>query len=65
MRFWPIRGVLGVFGLLLGPWGRNESFPEEIFYSAQLDMKIQLAAKFEKNLMDGYPALVRTNEQTD
>ena len=24
-------------------------------------MKIQLAAKFEKNLMDGYPALVRTD----
>ena len=28
-------------------------------------MKIQLAAKFEKNLMDGYPAIVRTDERTD
>ena len=28
-------------------------------------MKIQFAAKFEKNLMDGYPALVRADERTD
>ena len=28
-------------------------------------MKIQLAAKFEKNLMDGYPALVRTDGRTN
>ena len=54
--FWPIRGFLGVFG----PWGRNEFFWKNYFYSAQLDMKIQLAAKFQKKLMDGYRALVRT-----
>ena len=28
-------------------------------------MKIQLAAKSAKILMDGYPALVRTDGQTD
>ena len=28
-------------------------------------MKIKLAAKFEKNLMDGYLALVRTHGRTD
>ena len=49
----------------MGPWERNESFSEKNFYSAQLDIKIQLAAKFEKNLMDGYPALVRTDGRTD
>ena len=38
---------LGGFGPFLGPWGRNESFPK-MFYSAQLDMKIELVAKFEK-----------------
>ena len=27
-------------------------------------MKIQLAAKFQKKMMDGYPALVRTDERT-
>ena len=55
---------LGGFGPLLGPWGRNESFSEKNFYSAQLDMKIQLAAKFQKKLMDGYRALVRTHGRT-
>ena len=56
---------LGGFGPLLGPWGRNESLSEKKFYSAQLDMKIQLAAKFQKKLMDGYRALVRTHTRTD
>ena len=56
---------LGLFGPLLGPWGRNESFSEKIFYSAQLDMKIQLAVKFQKYLMDDYNAIVQTDEQTD
>ena len=28
-------------------------------------MKTQLAAKFEKNLLDGYPALVRIDGRTD
>ena len=52
-------------------WGPGDatSFSEEKNYSTQPDMKIQLAAKFEKNLMDGYPALVltdeRMNERTD
>ena len=62
--------IFGQFGTflgfltLLGPWGRNESFSEKNFYSAQLDMKIQLAAKFQKNLMDGYPTIVRTDGRT-
>ena len=55
---------LGVFGPLLGPWGCNE-FYRKNFYSAQLDIKIQLAAKFGGNLKDGYPAIVRTDEPTD
>ena len=56
---------LGVFGPILGSWGLNESYSENFFDSAQLNMKIQLAAKFEKKLMDDYPALVRTDERTD
>ena len=58
-------GLFGVFGPLLGPSERNESFSEKNFYSAQLDMKIQLAAKFEKKPMDGYSALVRTDARTN
>ena len=55
---------LGVFGPLLGP-GNATSFSEKKFYSAQLHMKIQLAAKFSKKQMDGYPALVRTDGWTN
>ena len=53
----------------MAPFGalgtQREFFRKKIFHSAQLDMKIQLAAKFEKNLMDGYPAIVRTHARTD
>ena len=52
------------FGPLVGP-GDATSFPKKFFDSAQLDTKVQLTAKFEKKLMDGYPALVRTDEWTD
>ena len=52
------------FGPLLGP-GDTTSFSENFFDSAQLDTKVQLTAKFEKKLMDGYPALVRTDERTN
>ena len=61
-------GRIGVF------WGHFDPFwaPGDatrvfrnFFYSAQLDMKIQLAAKFQKKLMDGYRALVRTHARTD
>ena len=56
----------GCFWALKAHEGREtEFFSEKTFYSAQLDMKIQLAAKFEKNLMDGYPAIVRTDGRTD
>ena len=55
------RGFLTPFGAL----GTQREIFRKIFYSAQLDMKIQLVAKFEKNLMDGYPALVRTDERTN
>ena len=58
-----------VFWGFLTPFGalgtQREIFRKKFFDSAQLDMKIQLAAKFEKNLMDGYPAIVRTHARTD
>ena len=41
-------GLLGAFRPLLGPWGRIKSFVTKFFYSAQLDMKMQLAANFRK-----------------
>ena len=70
MRYKANSVILANLGLFRGfnPfWGPGDptSFSEKTFYSAQLDMKIHLAAKFEKNLMDGYPALVRTDERTD
>ena len=58
---------LANLGLFRGFWtpfgapGTQREFSEKKFYSAQLDMKIQLAAKFQKKLMDGYRALVRTH----
>ena len=55
----------GFFDPFWGPGDATRVFPEKFFYSAQLDMKIELAAKFEKNLMDGYPAIVRTHARTD
>ena len=60
---------LGAFKGVLDPfWGPGDAtrvFPKKFFYSAQLDMKIQLAPKFQKKLMDGYRALVRTHARTD
>ena len=56
---------LGGFDHFWGPGDATRVFPKKNFYSAQLDMKIQLAAKFEKNLMDGYPAIIRTHARTD
>ena len=57
-------GFLGFFDHFWGPGDATRVFPKKIFYSAQLHMKIQLAAKFEKNLMDGYLTLVRTHTRT-
>ena len=47
-------------------WGPRDatSFSKK-FLQCKLDMKIQLAAKFGENLMNGYPALVRTDGRTD
>ena len=45
---------LGLFRRFWTPFGALETqriFPKKNFYSAQLDMKIQLAAKFQKKLM--------------
>ena len=60
---------LGHFRGFLDPfWGPGDAtrvFLNKNFYSAQLDMIIQLVAKFEKKLMDSYPALVRTDGPTD
>ena len=53
--FWTPFGALGT---------QREFFRKKIFYSAQLDMKIQLPAKFQKKLMDGYRTLVRTHART-
>ena len=58
--FWGFLGVFTPFGAL----GTQRKFFRKKIYSAQLDMKTQLAAKFEKNLMDGYPAIVRTHART-
>ena len=60
-----IKSVILAFGAFFGfldPfWGPRDatSFSKKKFYSAQLDMKTQLAAKFQKKVMDGYPAIVR------
>ena len=59
--FWGFLGFFTPFGAL---GTQREFFRKKFFHSAQLDMKIQLAAKFEKNLMDGYLALVRTHART-
>ena len=58
-------GQFGAFWTPFGALGTQREFYEKKLYSAQLHMKIQLAAKFEKNLMDGYPAIVRTDGRTD
>ena len=60
--FW---GFLGFFDPFWGPGDATRVFPKKNFYSAQLDMKIQLGAKFQKKVMDGYPAIVRTDGRTD
>ena len=56
------RGFFTPFGAL----GRQREFSEEkIFYSAKLDMKIQLGAKFQKNTMDSHwEFLERTDART-
>ena len=48
-----------------GPLGTPEGFLKKFLYSAQLDIKIHFVAKFQENLMDGYPAISRTHGGTD
>ena len=49
----------------MGSWGCNESFfRKKFFYSAQLDMKIQLAAKFQKKT-DGRLSRISPDTRTD
>ena len=63
--------ILAYLGLFRGFWtpfgalGTQREFFRKFFDSAQLDTKIQRSAKFEKKLMDGYCALVRTHARTD
>ena len=58
-------GLFRIFDHFWGPGDATRVFPKKNFYSAQLDMKIQLGAKFQKEVMDGYPAIVRTDARTD
>ena len=48
MRFWPIWGIFRAFRTSFGALGTQLEIFREFFYSAQLDMKIQIAAKFQK-----------------
>ena len=57
-NLWLFRGFWTPFGAL----GTQREFFRKIF--KKLDMKIQPAAKFQKKLMDGYRALVRTHART-
>ena len=43
-QFGAFRGFLTTFG----PLGTHQEFCHQMFYSAQLDMKIELGAKFHK-----------------
>ena len=60
--------ILGLFGAILTPFDplgtKPEFCPENFFYSAQLDMKIHSVAKFQKKVMEGYPAIARTHART-
>ena len=58
-------GLLGAFLTPFGPLGAHREFGHtKCFYSAQLDMKIHLGAKFQDKVMDGYPVIVRTDGWT-
>ena len=63
--------ILANLGLFRGFWtpcralGTQREFFRKIFYSTKLEMKIQLAPNFQKKLIDGYRALVRTHARTD
>ena len=57
-------GLFWAFLPLLGPWKHAEGFAQRYFYSAKLHMKIHFVAKFQENLMDGYPAISRTHGRT-
>ena len=57
-------GLFRGFFTTFGPLGRIE-FCHKNFYSAQLDMKIQLGAKVQEKVMEGYPAIVRTHGRMD
>ena len=61
-----ILACLGLFRGFLTPFGalgtQREFFRKKFLYSAQLDMKIQIAAKFHKK--NGYRALGRTHART-
>ena len=65
VSFWKIWGFWGRFDPLLAPWDALRVFLKKCLYSAQVDMKIHFVAKFQENLMDGYPAISRTHGRTD
>ena len=48
-----ILGNLGLFDHFSAPGDASRVLSQKIFYSAQLDMKIQLGAKFQEKTMDG------------
>ena len=65
VSFLAISGHFGAFLTLFELLGTQSEFcHKKFFYSAQLDTKIQLLAKFQKKVMDGYPAIVRTDGRT-
>ena len=49
VRFGQFGAFAGLFGPLLGPWDTSRVFCDNNFFDgAQLDMKIQLGAKFQE-----------------
>ena len=59
--FWGFLGFFTPFGAL---GTQREFFRKKIFYSAQLDMKIQLAAKFQKKI-DGRLSRISPDTRTE
>ena len=57
-------GALGVFGPLLGPWGRNKSFTEKNFLQCTTRYEYTTCCNISEKMMDGYRALVRTHAWT-
>ena len=52
-----ILGHFGVFFAPLTPWRGDENFFRKKPYVANLPIEIQLIAKFQKKVMNGYPAI--------